>query len=82
MSHSPVVSEDDLVLVNWLFFDQLHPNDIRLCIFIPRQLFEAPSQFCRELFSTALRKEFKFQTDPESISFVRASGSYFGFRIH
>lgn len=70
---TPLVNED-LVMVNWLFFDQSRPNDVRPSTAISRKLFDGKSQFCQQIFSTELLKFLKFKADVNSISFMQASG--------
>ncbi|GLB34396.1 hypothetical protein LshimejAT787_0112800 [Lyophyllum shimeji] len=61
-----VPAQEDLVSVNWFFFDREHET-APLVIRIPRLLFNGISQECRVLFKKALLHDVEFMAEPGSI---------------
>lgn len=68
-------STQDLVDVNWIFFDKSEPDTTSFLTSVPRVLYEGPSQKCCPLFIKKLRNAYGDDLKDENIMFWKVSGS-------
>jgi len=61
--------------LNWILFDKSHR--IPYIISIPSDLYEGPSQYCRQLFMEELRLRYKVAAEAEDIIFWMVDGMSF-----
>ena len=73
------IPQQESVILNFVFFDNLNPLKHPRSIEIPHSLFNRPAQECRDLFSDAVSKKFRCNAENTSISFWRVSGIHTSF---
>jgi len=75
--------EEDLVTINWIFFDKSDPNECEpLSIDVPRARFNGKSQNCQKLFSSEILDFLSLSVRQNTIKFWKVSGnSSSSFRI-
>ena len=65
------------VTLNWVFFDRQRPQDNARPINVPRSLFDKPAKYCFDLFAAALKVEYGFEAEKNTVQFWKVS--YLGF---
>lgn len=66
----PTAAEEDLVTINWIFFDKSHPDVcMPLAIDIPRARFNGRSQECRQIFASEILDNYSLSARQNTVKF-------------
>jgi len=78
-SQSTVQDSTVEVGLNSILFDKSHR--LPVVIYIPRDMYDKPSAYCRGLFAKRLSKEYKVSADTEDVVFWTVGGTSFSWRV-
>jgi len=68
-------TEEDLVTVNWMFFDKSDPKTcMPLSIDVPRARFNGRSQKCQKLFASEILDSLSLSARQNTVKFWKVSG--------
>ena len=69
--------EEDLVTINWIFFDKSDPEEcMPLSIDVPGAHFNSRSQNCRQLFTTEILDSISHSVRRNTVKFWKVSGTH------
>ena len=72
-----IATEEDLVTINWIFFDKSDPDEcVPSPIDFPRSLFNGASQKCQKLFASEILESLSLSVRRNTIKFWKVSGTY------